>query len=300
MRSPAAMVRPGRQPLPALARSGSAARPTRCTRWLHPTAGVTNAPAHHRVTPRCRRPPPQATRQLSRVGLDAPLVARLAERNVLTARDLFQRTPLDLVELLDLPHETVRHILTAVAARIVLPPQTVRGQGVNGGALPGALRVRVTAQAVAPAAEPLPAALHPNPQMAHTQQVSEMLRAAVATPLHLRTSLPPLDTALSGGLPAGSITEVGAAAYAKPAGPRWRPCMASAPAASRGSGGVPAGLPTPRPRPRRPAPPQVVGPAGLGKTQLCLQMAVLGCLERQEQGAAVAYIDTESKFNARR
>jgi RAD51-like protein 1 len=44
----------------------------------------------------------------------------------------------------------------------------------------------------------------------------------------------------------------------------------------------------------------VVGPAGLGKTQLCLQLAVLGCLEREAEGGAVAYLDTERKFSARR
>jgi RAD51-like protein 1 len=45
---------------------------------------------------------------------------------------------------------------------------------------------------------------------------------------------------------------------------------------------------------------QVVGPAGLGKTQLCLQLAVMGCLEREAEGGAVAFIDTEKKFSARR
>ncbi len=45
---------------------------------------------------------------------------------------------------------------------------------------------------------------------------------------------------------------------------------------------------------------QVVGPAGLGKTQLCLQLAVMGCLEREAEGGAVAFIDTEQKFSARR
>lgn len=35
-----------------------------------------------------------------------------------------------------------------------------------------------------------------------------MLQAAAGRPLHLRTSLPPLDDALFGGIPAGSVTEV--------------------------------------------------------------------------------------------
>ena len=44
-----------------------------------------------------------------------------------TARDLFQRTLLELVELLDLPYETVRHILAEVAAKVAPPPRTVGG-----------------------------------------------------------------------------------------------------------------------------------------------------------------------------
>lgn len=39
--------------------------------------------------------------------------------------------------------------------------------------------------------------------------MADLLRAAAAKPLHLRTSLGPLDAALLGGLPAGSVTEVG-------------------------------------------------------------------------------------------
>ena len=66
----------------------------------------------------------QATRQLQRLGLPPALAARLAERNLQTARDLFTRTLLDLVELLDLPYDTVRQILQEVAARVTPPPQT--------------------------------------------------------------------------------------------------------------------------------------------------------------------------------
>ena len=81
-----------------------------------------------------------------------------------TARDLFTRTLLDLVELLDLPYDAVRQILQEVAARVTPPPQTAL----------------------------------------------QLLTAAAARPTHLRTSLSPLDEALFGGLPAGSVTEVGA------------------------------------------------------------------------------------------
>ncbi len=33
---------------------------------------------------------------------------------------------------------------------------------------------------------------------------------------------------------------------------------------------------------------------------LCSQMCVLGCLERQAEGASVVYLDTEKKFSGRR
>lgn len=72
----------------------------------------------------------QATRQLARMGLPPELAARLAQRSLTTARDLFGKTLLDLVELLDLPYHTVRQILHEVAARITPQPQTV---GVRGG-----------------------------------------------------------------------------------------------------------------------------------------------------------------------
>jgi hypothetical protein len=109
-----------------------------------------------------RRSAVQATRQLQRLGLPPALAARLAERNLQTARDLFTRTLLDLVELLDLPFDTVRQILQEVAARVTPPPQTAL----------------------------------------------QLLTAAAGRPTHLRTSLAPLDEALFGGLPAGSVTEV--------------------------------------------------------------------------------------------
>ena len=43
-----------------------------------------------------------------------------------TARDLFQRTLVELVELLDLPYPPVKRILAEVAAKVVPPPRTVR------------------------------------------------------------------------------------------------------------------------------------------------------------------------------
>lgn len=49
------------------------------------------------------------------------------------------------------------------------------------------------------------------PTLHHSYQVADLLREAAAKPLHLRTSLAPLDAVLLGGLPAGSVTEVRAA-----------------------------------------------------------------------------------------
>lgn len=46
---------------------------------------------------------------------------------------------------------------------------------------------------------------------------------------------------------------------------------------------------------------EIVGPAGLGKTQYCLQMSVIGCLDRLEgDGGRIFYIDTEKKFSGER
>jgi RAD51-like protein 1 len=45
---------------------------------------------------------------------------------------------------------------------------------------------------------------------------------------------------------------------------------------------------------------EIVGPAGLGKTQFCLGMCVIGCLNRLEDTGRIFYIDTEKKFSAER
>ena len=182
-----------------------------------------------------------------------------------------------------------------------------------------------------------------------------MLRGAAGAPLHLRTSLAPLDAALYGGIPAGSVTEVGpprllgggvvlllllvvvvvaaaggggaaccccrchrgsllALATPRPCSslplgaaipPRRHRCSAHATHPPKSpppylNAATAAVLTPPTHPPTRPRAPQVVGPAGLGKTQLCLQLAVLGCLEREADGGSVAYLDTEKKFSAKR
>lgn len=45
---------------------------------------------------------------------------------------------------------------------------------------------------------------------------------------------------------------------------------------------------------------EIVGPAGLGKTQFCLGMCVMGCLDRLDTQGKVLYIDTEKKFSGER
>jgi len=49
---------------------------------------------------------------------------------------------------------------------------------------------------------------------------------------------------------------------------------------------------------------EIVGPAGLGKTQFCLQMSVIGCLEKLEGDPGgkkrMLYMDTEKKLSAER
>jgi len=45
---------------------------------------------------------------------------------------------------------------------------------------------------------------------------------------------------------------------------------------------------------------EVVGPAGLGKTQFCLGITIVGCLDRLATTGRVLYIDTERKFSGER
>jgi RAD51-like protein 1 len=148
---------------------------------------------------------PQAARQLSRLNLDPDVASRLAAHNFFTVKDLYSRTLLDLVEVLDLSYETVQSLLEHVANTIVPHPVTAL----------------------------------------------DLLKKSSESPVYLRTLLPPLDNALQGGLPAGSICEV-------------------------------------------------VGPAGLGKTQFCLGMCIVGCIDRLYAEGRVLFIDTERKFSGER
>lgn len=66
-----------------------------------------------------------AARQLQRIGLQPHLLSRLQAANLTTARELFSRTVLELVEMLDLPYQAVAQVLLEVAAKITPPPTTV-------------------------------------------------------------------------------------------------------------------------------------------------------------------------------
>lgn len=121
-----------------------------------------------------------------------------------TARDLFNRTPFELVDLLDMKPEAIRVLFQTVSQ-----------------------------------------ALAPQPQSALS-----LYQHRVGSG-HLSTLVPPLDAALAGGVAVGSITEI-------------------------------------------------VGPAGLGKTQFCLGLCISACLDRNALDSKVMYIDTEGKFSATR
>jgi hypothetical protein len=94
----------------------------------------------------------QAARQLQRVGLPPDLLQRLHEKNFVSARDLYDRTLVDLVEVLDLPLQAVEQILRDVAAKIVPAPVTVRAPLLM--ALAWAARIRGGGLTAAAAAAP--------------------------------------------------------------------------------------------------------------------------------------------------
>ena len=90
-----------------------ATMPTSPAAALEPADGLRPAAAHAASLPLCRH-----VSKLARVTL-------ASNRTLQTARDLLQRTLLELVELLDLPVSTVKRILAEVAAKVAPPPRTV-------------------------------------------------------------------------------------------------------------------------------------------------------------------------------
>ena len=183
-------------------------------------------------------------RSLARVaGLNVETLSKLEGHNFRTAEDVLTRSSLDLVELLDISLPAAERVVASVARNVCPKPTTARAL----------LASRVGAHAAAgarggPAASP----------RAATDAPSEPGAASVSTsagPAYVRGGefLRALDSALGGGVPTGSITEL-------------------------------------------------VGPAGAGKTQFCLTLAVAAAAPRRLGGldAGVVFVDTEQKFSGAR
>lgn len=124
------------------------------------------------------------------------MVTRLHASGLQTAGSLFARTEVDLQELLDLPLEAVRGLLAAVAAHVAPPPVTV-----SWGACSSLSAVGTGGWSARCWRALTPSALRP-------LQALQVLQSRAARASHLTTWLPPLDAAMHGGLPAGSVTEV--------------------------------------------------------------------------------------------
>ena len=103
-----------------------------------------------------------ATRRLARTALDEGVTNALSARGVNTAKELFEHTPLDLSEMLDISVADANRIVLTVAAE-------VRPEG---------------------------------------SDALSLLIKRRSQPTHLHFGLLPLDEALRGGVPAGSVTEV--------------------------------------------------------------------------------------------
>ena len=183
-------------------------------------------------------------RSLARVaGLNVETLSKLEGHNFRTAEDVLTRSSLDLVELLDISLPAAERVVASVARNVCPKPTTARAL----------LASRVGAHAAA-GARGGPAA----PPRAVTDAPSEPGAASVSTsagPAYVRGGefLRALDSALGGGVPTGSITEL-------------------------------------------------VGPAGAGKTQFCLTLAVAAAAPRRLGGldAGVVFVDTEQKFSGAR
>ena len=183
-------------------------------------------------------------RSLARVaGLNVETLSKLEGHNFRTAEDVLTRSSLDLVELLDISLPAAERVVASVARNVCPKPTTARAL----------LASRVGAHAAA-GARGGPAA----PSRAATDAPSEPGAASVSTsagPAYVRGGefLRALDSALGGGVPTGSITEL-------------------------------------------------VGPAGAGKTQFCLTLAVAAAAPGRLGGldAGVVFVDTEQKFSGAR
>lgn len=148
-------------------------------------------------------------RNLARMGLDRHLVTIMGARGICIAKDLLERSELDLMMLLDWPLEVVQETMLAVSTSIA-------------------------------------------PSCSNALQMLND-RTVGTRNSHLPTHLSTLDEALYGGIPLGAVTEL-------------------------------------------------VGPAGVGKTQLCLMLSIFATLEGTYGGlgGSVVYMDTENRFSSLR
>jgi RAD51-like protein 1 len=151
-----------------------------------------------------------SSRRLRRLPFDDEVKEKLSKAGVSTAKDMLDRSPLELMKTLNASHDDVKEWL------------------------------RIAALAVAP-----------KPCIAWQQ-----LQARKQRTTFLATGLDALDKALRGGISVGTVTEL-------------------------------------------------VGPAGVGKTQFAMMLSILAALPEEEYGGfgedcGIIYFDTEGKFQASR
>ena len=181
-------------------------------------------------------------RSLARVaGLNVETLSKLEGHNFRTAEDVLTRSSLDLVELLDISLPAAERVVASVARNVCPKPTTARAL------LASRIDAHSSAYARGGSAGPSPAADAPDAGVASG--------STSAGPAYVRGGeyLRALDSALGGGVPTGSITEL-------------------------------------------------VGPAGAGKTQFCLTLAVAAAAPTHVGGldSGVVFVDTEQKFSGAR
>ena len=172
-----------------------------------------------------------AKRSLARVaGLDVDLLSRLESNNFRTCEDVLTRHPFDLVELLDVNLPVAEKIVTCVARACCPKP--------------------VTAKQLLDSRTDDP---HGDDDGSSGGGGGSSASSTRKTPAFVRAHLAPLDDALGGGVPTGSISEL-------------------------------------------------VGPAGAGKTQMCLTLACACAAPKRCGGleSGVVFIDTEQRFSSQR
>jgi RAD51-like protein 1 len=188
-------------------------------------------------------------RSLARVaGLNVETLSKLEGHNFRTAEDVLTRSSLDLVELLDISLPAAERVVASVARNVCPKPTTARAL------LASRIGAHTAVGARGGPAGPSRAATDA-PDAGAASASTSAGSGAAAGPAYVRGGafLRALDSALGGGVPTGSITEL-------------------------------------------------VGPAGAGKTQFCLTLAVAAAAPTALGGlnAGVVFVDTEQKFSGAR